>query len=69
MEEDRTMTYFDRLAATAERIARHAFYPGKGEAVGRCIDDIEDLVIAGTITPEQREVLREILLGAVSHAA
>ena len=69
MDEDRTMTYFERLAATAERIARHAYYPGKGEAVGQCIEDIEGLLLSGRITAEQGGMLREILLGAVSHAA
>jgi hypothetical protein len=62
-------SYFDRLVASAERIARHADYPGKEEAVGQCIEDIDDLAIAERITAEQREMLRAVLLGALSHAA
>jgi hypothetical protein len=62
-------TYFDRLVASAERIARHAHYPGKEQAVDQCIADIDDLVLAERITAEQRETLRAVLLGALSHAA
>ena len=62
-------SYFDRLVASAERIARHADYPGKEQAVGQCIEDIDDLAIAERITAEQRETLRAVLLGALSHAA
>jgi hypothetical protein len=62
-------SYFDRLVASAERIARHADYPGKEEAVGQCIEDIDDLAISDQITAEQREILRALLLGALSHAA
>jgi hypothetical protein len=62
-------SYFDRLVASAERIARHADYPGKQQAVDLCIEDIDDLATAERITAEQREVLRAVLLGALSHAA
>jgi hypothetical protein len=62
-------SYFDRLVSTAERIARHADYPGKEQAVGQCLEDIDDLAIAERITAEQRETLRTVLLGALSHAA
>jgi len=62
-------SYFDRLVASAERIARHADYPGKQQAVDQCIEDIDDLAIAERITAEQREALRAVLLGALSHAA
>jgi hypothetical protein len=62
-------SYFERLIASVERIARHADYPGKDQAVGQCIEDIDDLAIAQRITPEQHERLREVLLGAMSHAA
>ena len=55
------MNYFERLVATAERIARHADYPGKGEAVDQCIEDIEGLLLSGRITAEQGGMLREIL--------
>ena len=47
--------YFDRLVASAERIARHDDYPGKQQAVDQCIEDIDDLAIAQRITAEQRE--------------
>jgi hypothetical protein len=63
------LSYFERLVASAERIARHANYPGKAQAVGQCIDDIDDLAQAERITAEQRETLRAVLLGARSHAA
>jgi hypothetical protein len=62
-------SYFERLVASAERIARHADYPGKDQALGQCIDDIDDLALARRITAEQRETLRAVLLGALSHAA
>jgi hypothetical protein len=62
-------TYFDRLAASAERIARHANYPGKDEAVCHCLEDIDDLVLDERITAEQRDRLRAVLLGSLSHAA
>ncbi len=56
-------SYFDRLTASAERIANHAAYPGKAEAVRQCLDDLDDLVLAGRITAAQREALRAILRG------
>jgi hypothetical protein len=62
-------SYFDRLVASAERIARHSHYPGKEQAVGHCLEDIDDLVIEERITAEQRDRLRSVLLGASSHAA
>jgi hypothetical protein len=61
--------YFERLVASVQRIARHAEYPGKDQAVGYCLEDIDDLALAGRITAEQRETLRALLLGALSHAA
>jgi hypothetical protein len=62
-------TYFDRLIASAERIARHAGYPGKDQAVEQCLADIDDLLGAGRITESQGERLRDVLRGALSHAA
>jgi hypothetical protein len=62
-------TYFDRLIASVERIANHAYYPGKEEALDQCIADIDDLMLAERITAEQRDALRAVLLGALSHAA
>jgi hypothetical protein len=62
-------TYFDKLVATAERIARHAQYPGKDQAVGHCLEDIDDLMLEGRINDEQRDRLRAVLLSSHSHAA
>jgi hypothetical protein len=72
MDEDHAMngaSYFDRLVASAERIARHAHYPGKDQAVGHCLEDIDDLMLEERITAEQGERLRAVLLNALSHAA
>ncbi len=62
-------SYFSRLIASVTRIAGHAYFPGKEEAVDQCLEDIEGLVIEGRITAEQRDVLREVLQGSFSHAA
>jgi len=62
------LSYFERLTASARMIARHAFYPGKEEAVHQCMEDIEDLLLAGRISPEQGDVLRGILLVPRSHS-
>jgi hypothetical protein len=62
-------SYFDRLVASAERIARHAHYPGKDQAVSHCLEDLEDLILEDRITAEQRDRLRAVLLSALSHAA
>lgn len=62
-------SYFSRLVASVTRIAGHAYFPGKDESVDQCLEDIESLAIAGQITAEQRDVLREILHGSFSHAA
>lgn len=56
--------YFERLIASAKRIARHATYPGKQQAVEQCIHDVEDLISMERITAEQGEVLLEILSSA-----
>jgi hypothetical protein len=63
------VNYFDKLVATAERIARHAHYPGKDQAVFHCLEDVDDLMLEGRINDQQREQLRAVLLGAHSHAA
>ncbi len=62
-------SYFSRLVASVSRIAGHAHFPGKDEAVDQCLEDIEGLMFEGRITAEQRDVLREILQGSFSHAA
>lgn len=63
-----SLSYFERLVATTEMIARHAAYPGKDQAVGQCLEDIDDLRHDGRITPEQQDLLRNILLGRRAHA-
>jgi hypothetical protein len=62
-------TYFERLMAAVQRVARHANLPGKREAVGLCLGDIDDLLDAERITDEQADALRELLLGPALHAA
>ena len=62
-------SYFSRLVASVARIAGHAYFPGKEEAVDQCLEDIEGLMIEGRITAEQRDVLREVLQGSFSYAA
>ena len=68
--------YFERLVISVERIARHAYYPGINEAIEQCLEDIDELMHEGRITPEEREALRIVLLGMTltassntSHAA
>ncbi len=56
-------SYFDRLVTSVERIARHAYYPGIDEAIEQCLEDIDELLIGGRITAEEREALRIVLLG------
>lgn len=56
------MSYYERLRASAERIARHVAFPGKQDAMEQCLVDLEDLLITGQITAEQRDSLREILI-------
>ena len=62
-------TYFERLAANVARIARHPHFPAKSQAVELCLQDIDDLALAGTITAEQAGVLRGTLLGSSCRAA
>ena len=62
-------SHFDRLVVSAERIARHSHYPDKQQVIDLCLGDAEDLMVAGKITAEQRDVLRSILMGSASHAA
>jgi hypothetical protein len=62
-------TYFERLAANVSRLARHPAFPAKQQAVELCLEDIEDLSLAGRITPEQAGALRRTLLGSLCRAA
>jgi len=71
-DEETTMTgpvYFERLVTSVERIARHAYYPGIDQAIEICLEDIDELMHANRITPEQREALRLLLLGITLNAA
>jgi hypothetical protein len=61
--------YFERLLGVAERIARHASFPGHQEAVEQCLEDVGDLIDAGRITTDQGAVLAGILSGACSRMA
>ena len=45
-------SYFDRLVAQVERIARHAYYPGIDQTVDQCLEDLDELMRAGRISPE-----------------
>ncbi len=56
-------TYFQKLKGSVTRIARHAFYPGKDEAVELCLEEIQDLRDTGRIDHEQFATLRDVLLG------
>jgi hypothetical protein len=53
--------HFRMLERTADLIARHPAYPGKGEAVRRCREDIEQRFRRGSLTEEQRDRLMAIL--------
>jgi hypothetical protein len=65
----RSLSHFDRLVASVDRIARYTSYPGIEQTLDRCLDDIDTLRQAEQITPEQREALRLIVLGVSLHAA
>lgn len=56
-------SYFDRLVASVERIARHAYYPGIDQAIDHCLEDIDELLHQDRISCEQHEALRFVLLG------
>lgn len=62
-------TYFERLAANVSRLARHPHFPAKQHAVDLCLEDIDDLRLAGRITAEQAGVLCATLLGSSCRAA
>jgi len=49
-------------------MARDAATPGVGQALDRCLEDVEALRREERITDEQREALRLILLGIGLHA-
>ena len=61
--------FFERLAANVLRIARRPGFAAKQQAVELCLEDIDELRLAGRITAEQAGVLRETLLGSLGMAA
>src|SRR3954462_7161485 len=61
--------YFERLVASVERIARHAYYPGIDQAIELCLEDIDELMDSNQITPDQRDALRLVLLGITLNVA
>jgi len=63
------VTYFERLAANVIRIARHPGFAAKQQAVDTCLEDIDDLRLAGRITAEQAGVLRQTLRDSLPQAA
>ena len=56
------------VVACLGRMARDAATPGVGQALDRCLEDVEALRREERITDEQREALRLILLGIGLHA-
>jgi hypothetical protein len=56
--------YFENLVVCVQRVARHSYYPGIYQAIEQCLEDINDVMHSGRITAEQREALRQLLLGA-----
>ncbi len=62
-------TYFERLSANVARLVRHPYFPDKQQAVDLCLEDIDDLSLAGRITAEQAGALRATLLAALVRAA
>jgi hypothetical protein len=62
-------TYFERLAASIMRLARHPYFPAKQQAVDSCLEDIDDLSLAGRITAEQADDLRRTLSDSLVRAA
>jgi hypothetical protein len=62
-------TYFERLAANVSRLVRHPHFPAKQHAVDLCLQDIDDLSLAGRITAEQAGTLRATLLDSPCRAA
>lgn len=64
-----SLSYYDRLVASVERVIPHVYSPGFDQVVSQCLEDIEALRSAERITPEQREALRFLVLGVSLHAA
>ena len=56
-------SYFEKLVESLSRIASHSYYPGKEDAIERCLEEIEEIQLSGKITTEQSAALRDLLLG------
>ena len=63
------ITYFERLLASAERIAHHSWHPGKDQAIVQCLEEIEWIAHDGRISDEQCEAIRTVLQNGCSNAA
>jgi hypothetical protein len=61
--------YFERLVMGVQRVACHAYYPGIGQAIDQCLEDIDELMHSGRITAEQREALHSLVLGVTLTAS
>jgi hypothetical protein len=61
--------YFERLAVCVERIARHSYDPGIEPAIEFCLEEFDEITHSGSITAEQRRVLRFLLRGVTSTAS
>jgi len=59
-------SYFEKLVESLSRIASHSYYPGKEDAIERCLEEIEEIRLSGKITTEQSAALRDLLLGEES---
>ncbi len=59
-------SYFEKLVGSVSRIASHSYYPGKDDAVERCLEEVEEIRLSGKITTEQSVALRELVLGEES---
>jgi NTE family protein len=55
--------YFESLVRSMTRVACHAHYPGKEDAVDLCLEEVEELGHSGRIDGDQVATLRDILLG------
>ena len=59
----------DRVVACVGMMARDALRPDAGQALDRCLEDVDLLRREERITDAQREALRLILLGIGLHSA
>lgn len=62
-------TYLERLSANVMRLVRHPGFADKRQAIELCLEDIDDLRLAGRITDEQARVLCRALRDSLGQAA